>query len=135
MPFFIPDFSNDIHHEIEIVLKINKTGKHIQKEFAHTYYNEITIGIDFTARDIQKELKENGHPWEKAKAFDNSAAVGSFIDKHNFENVNNINHVAGKNAKTIEKSKNKLQHVKNVTSGTPEKSKHVENVNKKHAKC
>ena len=91
MPFFIPDFSNEIHHEVEIVLKINKTGKHIQRKFAHTYYNEITTGIDFTARDVQKELKKKGHPWEKSKSFDGSAAVGSFVNKKDFLNINNIN--------------------------------------------
>ena len=66
-PFFIPDFSNDIHHEIELVIRINKTGKHIQKQFSNTYYDQITLGIDFTARDLQQRLKEKREPWEKAK--------------------------------------------------------------------
>ena len=69
-PFVIPEFSNDIHHEIELIVKINKVGKYIDTKFAHKYYDEISVGIDFTARDLQKELKEKGLPWEKAKAFD-----------------------------------------------------------------
>lgn len=91
LPFFIPDFSNEIHYETEIVLRINKVGKHIQKEFAHTYFDKIAIGIDFTARDIQENCKKNGHPWEIAKAFDFSAPVSNFIDKNNFESIDNIN--------------------------------------------
>ena len=90
-PFFIPDFSADINYEIEIVIKINKTGKHIQEKFAHTYYDTLSIGIDFTARDVQKKLKKNGEPWEKSKAFDGSAPVGLFIKKNNFLNLNNLN--------------------------------------------
>ncbi len=90
-PFFYPDFSNDIHFETEIVLKINKVGKYIQKEFAHTYYNRIGIGIDFTARDLQNNCKEKGLPWEIAKAFDNSAPLGQFIAKSRFDDVNDIN--------------------------------------------
>lgn len=77
--FYLPDFSDDVHHEIEVVVKIAKVGKYIEPEFAHKYYNEISVGIDFTARDVQQKLKEKGLPWEKAKAFDNSAVVGSFI--------------------------------------------------------
>ena len=90
-PFFIPEFSNEIHHEIEIIIKICKTGKHIQKEFASLYYNELSLGIDFTARDLQEKLKSNGEPWEKAKAFDGSAPIGTFIKKEEFENIQNIN--------------------------------------------
>jgi acylpyruvate hydrolase len=78
-PFYHPEFSNDIHHEIELVLKICKAGKNISPEFAHKYYNEVTVGIDFTARDLQNKCKEKGHPWEIAKAFDNSAVLGEFI--------------------------------------------------------
>ena len=74
-PFFIPDFSKEIHHEIELVIKITRLGKNIQPKFAHKYYDEIGLGIDFTARDVQFELREKGLPWEKAKAFDSSAAV------------------------------------------------------------
>jgi len=90
-PFFIPDFSKEIHHEIEVVIKINKTGKHIQEKFAHTYYHELTLGIDFTARDLQKNIKKNGEPWEKAKAFDGSAPVGRFIQKHDIQDIQNLN--------------------------------------------
>lgn len=80
-PFFLPRFSGEIHHEIELVLKINKTGKNIAEKFAHKYFNEIGLGIDFTARDLQQKLKAKGLPWELAKAFDGSAPVGGFIDK------------------------------------------------------
>ncbi len=86
--FFLPDFSSDIHHELEVVVKICKVGKHISEKFAHTYYNEIGLGIDFTARDIQKECKEKGLPWEKAKSFDGSAPIGKFVDKSEFEGKN-----------------------------------------------
>jgi len=77
--FYIPDFSSDIHYEAEVVVRIDKMGKNIAERFAHRYYNEVTIGIDFTARDIQSELKKKSLPWEISKAFDNSAAVGNFI--------------------------------------------------------
>lgn len=90
-PFFIPDFSNQIQHEIEIVIKINKNGKHISKEFSHKYYNELTVGIDFTARDIQDQLKQEGQSWEKAKAFDGSAPIGTFINKNEITDINNVN--------------------------------------------
>ena len=74
-PFYIPAFSNNIHHEVELVVKINRLGKHIDKKFAHKYYKNLTVGIDFTARDIQNELREKGFPWEKSKGFDNSALI------------------------------------------------------------
>ena len=81
-PFFIPDFSNNIHFEVELVVKISKNGKNIDEKFAHKYYNEIGIGIDFTARDIQEEGKKNGLPWERAKGFDGSAQISNeFINK------------------------------------------------------
>lgn len=101
--FYIPDFSSDIHHEIEIVLKICKNGKHIQKEFAHKYYDEIGIGIDFTARDIQSQCKEKGLPWEKAKAFDNSAAVGNFFSKNTLNGRNELDFCLHVNGKTIQR--------------------------------
>jgi 2-keto-4-pentenoate hydratase/2-oxohepta-3-ene-1,7-dioic acid hydratase in catechol pathway len=91
MPFFIPDFSNEVHHELELVVKINKLGKHIQPQFAHKYYSELTVGIDFTARDVQAECKKKGLPWEKAKAFDGSALVGKFVKKDQFSDVNALN--------------------------------------------
>ncbi|WOC39894.1 fumarylacetoacetate hydrolase family protein [Polaribacter sp. HL-MS24] len=84
-PFFIPPFSNDIHYEVEVLVKINKVGKHISEKFAHKYYDEIGLGIDFTARDVQEECKTKGLPWEKAKAFDGSAVVGEFFPKTQFD--------------------------------------------------
>ena len=78
-PFFYPNFSNDIHYEGELVLKVGRNGRHIERKFAHKYYDEFTVGIDFTARDLQKNLKEKGWPWEIAKGFDGSAAIGTFI--------------------------------------------------------
>ncbi|MEZ4796064.1 MAG: fumarylacetoacetate hydrolase family protein [Flavobacteriaceae bacterium] len=89
-PFFIPDFSDDVHHEVEILVKINKVGKYIDRKFAHKYYSEIGLGIDFTARDLQSQLKDKGLPWEKAKAFDGAAVVGKWLPKNKFENVDNI---------------------------------------------
>ena len=90
-PFYYPDFSKNIHHEVELILKIKKLGKNIAVEFANKYYDEIGIGIDFTARDIQNKCKEKGLPWEKAKAFDGSAPIGRFVDKKKFKDMNNIN--------------------------------------------
>jgi len=85
-PFFIPDFSKNIHYEVELVLKINKLGKHIKEQFAHKYYSQIGLGIDFTARDVQEECKAKGLPWEKAKGFDGSAQISqTFIDKNKLE--------------------------------------------------
>jgi len=80
-PFFIPDFSDEVHHEIELIIKINKVGKYIEEKFAHKYFDQISVGIDFTARDIQKKLKANGLPWEVSKAFDGSAVIGKWISK------------------------------------------------------
>src|SRR5690606_2407167 len=77
-PFFIPDFSNDVQYEVEVLVKINRIGKHIDKKFAHKYYNEIGLGIDFTARDVQTELKEKGLPWEKVKSFKGAAGTGDW---------------------------------------------------------
>jgi len=90
-PFVYPSFSKDVHYEVEMVVKINRLGKHIEEKFAHKYYNEIGIGVDFTARDVQKKCKEKGLPWEKAKAFDGAAPTSNFIDIAQFENINNIN--------------------------------------------
>ena len=101
-PFFIPDFSDDIHHEVEILVKINKLGKHIDKKFAHKYYNEIGLGIDFTARDVQSYLKSKGLPWEKAKSFDGSAVIGDWIPKKEFEDVDNINFSMEKNGLMVQ---------------------------------
>jgi|TARA_B110000967_G_scaffold44538_1_gene44712 2-keto-4-pentenoate hydratase/2-oxohepta-3-ene-1,7-dioic acid hydratase in catechol pathway len=96
-PFFIPEFSNEVHHEVEILVKINRIGKHIDRKFAHKYYDEIGLGIDFTARDLQSKLKEKGLPWEKAKAFDGAAVVGSFLSKSDFKDINDINFRLEKN--------------------------------------
>jgi len=90
-PFYHPDFSQDIHHEIEIVLKVCKEGKHISEKFAGNYYDEIALGVDFTARDIQSRHKEKGLPWELAKAFDSSAPVSQFLPKADFKDIYNIN--------------------------------------------
>lgn len=89
-PFYYPEFTKDLHHEVEIVLKISKAGKHIDEKFAGKYYEEIGIGIDFTARDLQAKCKEKGLPWEKAKAFDGSAPVGKFVGKSRFSDLSNI---------------------------------------------
>jgi 2-keto-4-pentenoate hydratase/2-oxohepta-3-ene-1,7-dioic acid hydratase in catechol pathway len=101
-PFFIPDFSDDVHHEVEILVKINKVGKHIDKKFAHKYYEEIGLGIDFTARDLQSELKAKGLPWEKAKAFDGAAVIGKWLPKSNFENVDEIKFKLLKNDEVVQ---------------------------------
>ena len=90
-PFFIPDFSDQIHYEVEVLVKINRIGKYIDRKYAHKYYDEIGLGIDFTARDLQSHLKDKGLPWEKAKAFDGSAVIGNFVSKAKFADVNNIN--------------------------------------------
>tara|TARA_X000000368_G_scaffold22696_1_gene17517 strand:- start:480 stop:1091 length:612 start_codon:yes stop_codon:yes gene_type:complete len=100
--FIIPAFSNEIHHEVELVIKINKVGKHIDQSFANKYYNEIGLGIDFTARDIQNNLKEKGHPWEKSKAFDNSCLVGEFINKDKFDDLSKIDFSLKKNNELVQ---------------------------------
>ena len=107
-PFFIPDFSDDVHHEVEILIKINKIGKHIDKKFAHKYYDEIGLGIDFTARDLQSKLKEKGLPWEKAKSFDGAAVVGNFLPKSDFANVDNIGFHLQKNNQTVQEGNTSL---------------------------
>ena len=100
--FIIPSFSNEIHHEVELVVKINKVGKHIDKSFSHKYYDEIGLGIDFTARDIQNNLKEKGHPWEKSKAFDNSCMVGKFLKKEKLEDISKIEFSLIKNNELVQ---------------------------------
>ena len=87
-PFVIPEFTNEVHYEVELLIRINKLGKYIQPKFAHKYYDEIGLGIDFTARDLQRECKEKGHPWEKAKGFDGSAVLGdTWVSKENFKDL------------------------------------------------
>ena len=102
-PFFIPSFSNYIDHEVELIIKINRIGKHIQKKFSHKYYQEISLGIDFTARKLQDQLKKDGLPWEKSKSFDGSALVGKWISKDNFRDLNSINFELFKNKISIQK--------------------------------
>ncbi len=103
-PFVIPEFSNDIHHEIEIIVKISKVGKYIDAKFAHKYFDEISVGIDFTARDLQDQLKAKGLPWEKAKAFDGSAVIGDFIKKTTFNSLENLNFELFNNGISVQKS-------------------------------
>ncbi|WP_420572423.1 fumarylacetoacetate hydrolase family protein [Kordia sp.] len=106
-PFFIPDFSEEIHHEVEVLVKINKLGKYIDQKFAHKYYDEISVGIDFTARDLQSKLKAKGLPWEKAKAFDGSAVVGKWISKDQFEDLNDLNFKLEKNNEIVQQGNTK----------------------------
>ena len=106
-PFFIPDYSNNIQYEVELVIKINKLGKHIEERFANKYYHEIGLGIDFTARDIQQELKNHGLPWEKAKGFDGSAVISrSFINKNEL-NLDNIHFSLQKNKEVVQEGQSK----------------------------
>ncbi|WP_395059580.1 fumarylacetoacetate hydrolase family protein [Flavobacterium sp.] len=102
-PFVIPEFSDDIHHEIEIIVRINKVGKYIDAKFAHKYYDEISVGIDFTARDLQQKLKDKGLPWEKAKAFDGSAVIGDFISIKVFNSLENLKFELTNNGETVQK--------------------------------
>lgn len=107
-PFYHPDFSNDIHFETELVLKINKNGKYIDEKFANKYYDEIALGIDFTARDLQGELKAKGLPWELSKGFDNSAVIGSFINKADLPDVHKINFEMKLNGNTAQSGDSSL---------------------------
>ncbi len=102
-PFVIPEFSEDIHHELEVIVKISKVGKYIEPKFAHKYYDEISVGIDFTARDLQQKLKDKGLPWEKAKAFDGSAVIGDFVSKSDFKSLDNLNFEMTNNGVTVQK--------------------------------
>jgi len=106
-PFYHPDFSEDIHHEIELVLKISKEGKHISEKFAAGYFDEIALGVDFTARDIQQKHKEKGLPWELAKAFDGSAPVSSFVPKDKFNDLYNLNFKLDINGQTRQEGNTK----------------------------
>lgn len=107
-PFVIPEFSNDVHHEVEILVKINKVGKYIDAKFAYKYYDEIGLGIDFTARDLQSKLKEKGLPWEKSKSFDGSAVIGDFLSKKEFDSLENINFELTKNGEVVQKGNTNL---------------------------
>ncbi len=101
--FYLPEFSSDVHYEVEVLIKIKKVGKHIQARFAHTYYDEVGLGIDFTARDLQAELKERGLPWEKAKGFDGSALLGRWVSKAEFKDMNNLSFSLSKNGVLVQK--------------------------------
>jgi len=107
-PFFIPEFSSDVHHEVEVLVKINRVGKYIDKKFAHKYYNEIGLGIDFTARDLQAQLKTKGLPWEKAKAFDGAAVIGNWLPKTEFRDLNNLDFSLKKNDELVQKGNTSL---------------------------
>lgn len=101
-PFVIPEFSQDVHYEVEVLVKIKKLGKYIDPKFAHTYYDEIGVGIDFTARDLQSQLKAKGLPWEKAKAFDGAAVVGNWISKTEVSSVDEIAFTLEKNGEVVQ---------------------------------
>lgn len=107
-PFFYPEFSKNIHYEVELVLKIKKNGRHIQQDFAKTYYDEIGIGIDFTARDLQDKLKQKGLPWEAAKAFDGSAPISSFVFLEKFNDPKNISFKLFKNGELVQDGNSSL---------------------------
>jgi 2-keto-4-pentenoate hydratase/2-oxohepta-3-ene-1,7-dioic acid hydratase in catechol pathway len=107
-PFYYPEFTNELHYECELVLRISKNGKYIQERFANKYYDAVTVGIDFTARDIQNELKEKGLPWEKAKAWDNSAAVGKWTVLQNIKNKKDLNFCLYKNKELVQQGSSSL---------------------------
>lgn len=106
-PFVIPSFSKNIHYEVEVLVKICKVGKHIQPKFAHKYYNEIGLGIDFTARDIQDDCKAKGLPWEKAKGFDGSALMSDFFPKEQFGDLNDLDFTLHKNDELVQQGNTK----------------------------
>ena len=107
-PFFLPDFSKEIHHEIELVVKISRLGKNIEAKFAHRYYDEIGLGIDFTARDLQRQLIEKGLPWEKAKAFDSSAVLGKFIPKDELGDLGHLLFSLKRNGEVVQSGDSQL---------------------------
>lgn len=107
-PFFLPDFSEEVHYEAELVIRINRIGKNIQEKFAHKYYDSLTVGIDFTARDLQKKLKTKGLPWEKAKSFDGSAAIGKWVDKSDLDEPDNPNFHLLLNGKKVQEGNPEL---------------------------
>jgi len=106
--FYIPEFSNEIHYEVEVLVKIKKVGKHIDEKFAHKYYDEIGLGIDFTARDLQSDLKKKRLPWEKAKGFDGSAVVGKWLKVTDFEDLNDLNFSLFQNDEEVQKGNTSL---------------------------
>lgn len=117
-PFFIPDFAESFHHEVEIVVRINRLGKNIEEQFANRYYDEIGLGIDFTARDLQDKLKSKGLPWEKCKAFDSSAVISKFVSKEKFQDLKNLNFHLDINGETRQKgnTRDMIFHINQVIS-------------------
>ena len=107
-PFYYPEFTNDLHYECELVLRISKNGKYIQDKFANKYYDAVTTGIDFTARDIQNDLKAKGLPWEKAKSWDNSAAIGKWIPFSSIKSKKDINFCLYKNKELVQQGNSNL---------------------------
>lgn len=101
--FYIPEFSEDVHHEVEVLVKIKKVGKHINQRFAHKYYDEVSLGIDFTARDLQSQLKAKGLPWEKAKGFDGAAVIGKWHAKEEFGDLDNLDFKLLRNGELAQK--------------------------------
>ncbi|KAA6323763.1 Ureidoglycolate lyase [termite gut metagenome] len=114
-PFFIPDFSNEIHYETELVVRISRLGKHIAQRFAHRYYDAITVGIDFTARDLQREFRQKGNPWELCKGFDDSAAIGAFVPKDKYADIQQLNFYLTINGKEVQRG-----HTSNMLFGIDE---------------
>ncbi|HEA21284.1 MAG TPA: FAA hydrolase family protein [Pricia antarctica] len=108
LDFYIPEFSNDIHYEVEVLVKIKRVGKHIDEKFAYKYYDEIGLGIDFTARDLQAKLKEKGLPWEKAKGFDGSAVIGKWLQKSELNALNSLQFSLMKNGIEVQKGNTEL---------------------------
>lgn len=106
--FYIPEFTNEVHYEVEVLVKIKKVGKHIAEKFAHTYYDEIGLGIDFTARDLQQKLKDKGLPWEKAKGFDGATVIGAWLPKSKFRDVNDLNFELRKNGEVVQRGNTSL---------------------------
>lgn len=106
--FYIPGFSSDVHYEVEVLVKIKKVGKHIEEKFAGNYYDEVGLGIDFTARDVQSYLKSKGLPWEKAKGFDGSAVIGNWLPKTKFKDLNNLNFSLSKNGELVQQGNTSL---------------------------
>jgi len=106
--FYLPNFTSDVHHEVEVLVKIKKVGKHIDVDFAHTYYDEIGLGIDFTARDIQQKLKDKGLPWEKAKGFDGAAIIGQWVEKSTLGNLSQLQFGLVKNGQWVQQASTAL---------------------------
>jgi 2-keto-4-pentenoate hydratase/2-oxohepta-3-ene-1,7-dioic acid hydratase (catechol pathway) len=106
-PFFIPDFTQELHYETELIIKFNRIGKNIDPKFAHRYFAEVGLGVDFTARDLQRKLKAEGKPWEICKAFDNSAVIGNTLSVEEIENIQNIDFHLDINKKTVQQGNSK----------------------------